>query len=71
MTQFSSAGIHPRVVNEPTAHLDHASARLLADQVLCDDGERTVVWITHEPIGLDHVDTVVQLDDLRRDATPA
>jgi ATP-binding cassette subfamily C protein CydCD len=59
------------VLDEPTAHLDHASATLLADQVLRDDGGQAVVWITHEPIGLDRVDAVVQLDRPGRDVRTA
>jgi ATP-binding cassette, subfamily C, bacterial CydCD len=59
------------VLDEPTAHLDHASATLLAEQVLRKDGGRSIVWITHEPIGLDRVDTVVQLDQPRRDVRSA
>jgi ATP-binding cassette, subfamily C, bacterial CydCD len=59
------------VLDEPTAHLDHASATLLAEQVLRKDGDRSIVWITHEPIGLDRVDSVVQLDQPRRDVRSA
>jgi len=40
---------------------------LLAEQVLRNDAGQTVVWITHESVGLDHVDAVVQLDQPRRD----
>jgi ATP-binding cassette subfamily C protein CydCD len=65
------AGQRVLVLDEPTAHLDHASATLLAEQVLRDDGERAVVWITHEPIGIDRVDEVVHLDRPRRDARSA
>jgi ATP-binding cassette, subfamily C, bacterial CydCD len=50
------------VLDEPTAHLDHATAELLAAQVL-GSGDRSVVWITHEPVGLDRVDAVVRLGD--------
>ena len=49
------------VLDEPTAHLDHATAEQLAAQVLSAGGERAVVWITHEPVGLDHVDEIVHL----------
>ena len=49
------------VLDEPTAHLDHATAEQLAAQVLGADGRRAVVWITHEPVGLDHVDEIVEL----------
>jgi ABC-type transport system involved in cytochrome bd biosynthesis fused ATPase/permease subunit len=43
----------------------------LADHVLGENGERTVVWITHEPVGLDRVDTVVQLDPPPREVRSA
>jgi ATP-binding cassette subfamily C protein CydCD len=59
------------VLDEPTAHLDHASATLLADQVLGEDRDQAIVWITHERIGLDRVDTVVELDQPRRDVRSA
>jgi len=49
------------VLDEPTAHLDHATAEQLAAQVLAGDDGRAVVWITHEPVGLEHVDEVVHL----------
>jgi ATP-binding cassette subfamily C protein CydCD len=65
------AGQKVLVLDEPTAHLDHASAALLAEQVLRDDGGQTVVWITHEPIGLDRVDTVVHLDRPRGEVRSA
>ena len=61
----------PSSDRQPTAHLDHASATLLAEQVLREDGRRAGVWITHEPIGLDRVDTVVQLHQPRRDVRTA
>jgi ATP-binding cassette, subfamily C, bacterial CydCD len=50
------------VLDEPTAHLDHASAELLARQVLGGDRGRGVVWITHEPLGLDMLDLVIELE---------
>ena len=57
---------HPvLVLDEPTAHLDSATATALADDVLTDDDGRTVVWITHAPAGLDRVDRVLAL---RQDA---
>jgi ATP-binding cassette subfamily C protein CydCD len=49
------------VLDEPTAHLDHATAEQLAAQVLAADGRRAVIWITHEPVGLDRVDKIVRL----------
>jgi ATP-binding cassette subfamily C protein CydCD len=49
------------VLDEPTAHLDHATAEQLASQVLGGRGDRAVVWITHEPVGLEHVDEIIHL----------
>ena len=49
------------VLDEPTAHLDHATAEQLAAQVLSGGGDRAVVWITHEPVGLEHVDEIIHL----------
>ncbi len=50
------------VLDEPTAHLDHGTARSIAHDVLGGDDTRTIVWITHDPVGLDLVDRVVELD---------
>lgn len=36
------------VLDEPTAHLDHATAQLVAGQVLAAGEGRTIVWITHD-----------------------
>ncbi|WP_341927455.1 thiol reductant ABC exporter subunit CydD [Nocardioides psychrotolerans] len=51
------------VLDEPTAHLDHATAVELAHEILDPTDARTVLWITHEPVGLDLVDQVVRLDE--------
>lgn len=48
------------VLDEPTAHLDTATAEALAREVLHDEG-RSILWITHETSGLDLVDRVVEL----------
>ena len=50
------------VLDEPTAHLDPATAQALMDDVLDAAGERTVLLITHRPEGLDQMDEVVTLD---------
>jgi ATP-binding cassette, subfamily C, bacterial CydCD len=50
------------VLDEPTAHLDHANAELLARQVLRRESDRAVVWITHESLGLDMLDFVIDLE---------
>jgi ATP-binding cassette subfamily C protein CydCD len=49
------------VLDEPAAHLDHATATELAHEVLTGPRHRSVVWITHSPAGLDLVDRVVSL----------
>lgn len=50
------------VLDEPTAHLDHATAVELAHEILDAPGGRSVLWITHEPVGLDLVDRTIDLD---------
>jgi ATP-binding cassette subfamily C protein CydCD len=49
------------VLDEPAAHLDHATAVALAHELLDGPRTRTVVWITHSEVGLDLVDHVVDL----------
>lgn len=49
------------VLDEPTAHLDHATATELASEVLAGGDDRSVVWISHDGVGLDHADRVVDL----------
>ena len=50
------------VLDEPAAHLDHATAQLLAAELLTGERTRTVLWITHADAGLDLVDRLVDLD---------
>ena len=59
------------VLDEPTAHLDTATARAVAAEVLGPDSARTVLWITHGRVGLDLVDSVVVLGDTAEAAAPA
>lgn len=54
------------VLDEPTAHLDHATATALAEEVLArapgsTGRTRSVLWITHGAVGLDRVDAVLDL----------
>ncbi|WGL53359.1 thiol reductant ABC exporter subunit CydD [Nocardioides sp. BP30] len=49
------------VLDEPTAHLDADTAGQLATEVLAT-ADRSIVWITHAPYGLDLVDRIVRLD---------
>ena len=48
------------VLDEPTAHLDEATAAELAEEVL-ERGGRSVLWITHGTAGLDLVEEVVEM----------
>jgi ATP-binding cassette subfamily C protein CydCD len=50
------------VLDEPTAHLDTATARAVTDDLLAAGEGRTVVWITHGSVGLDRMDQVLDLD---------
>ncbi len=50
------------VLDEPTAHLDAATASALMDDVMDAAGDRTVLLVTHRPEGLEHVDEVVVLE---------
>ena len=54
------------VLDEPTAHLDTATARAVAAEVLGPGSARTVLWITQGRVGLDLVDSVVVLGDAAR-----
>ena len=49
------------VLDEPTAHLDPATATALMDDILDAAAGRTVLLITHRPEGLDRMDKVVTL----------
>ena len=57
------------VLDEPTAHLDAATAEDVAADLLDAGRGRSVVWVTHGTAGLDRVDTVLDLG--RRAAQPA
>ena len=56
------------VLDEPTAHLDEATAQDLAEEVL-GDTDRGVLWITHGTAGVDLVQEVVEM--ARRPTTPS
>ena len=49
------------VLDEPTAHLDAATAERLIDDVLDAAADRTVLLITHRPEGLDRMHEIVRL----------
>jgi ABC-type bacteriocin/lantibiotic exporter with double-glycine peptidase domain len=59
------------ILDEPTAHLDEASARAVVTDVLDAADGRSVLLITHRPEGLDLVDEVVRLDDVASVRDPA
>ena len=49
-------------LDEPTAHLDPDARRALTADLLQATEGRTVLFITHQPDGLDQVDQIVVLD---------
>jgi ATP-binding cassette subfamily C protein CydCD len=49
------------VLDEPTAHLDAGTARVVAADVLAAGEGRAVVWITHDTVALEVMDAVVDL----------
>jgi ATP-binding cassette, subfamily C, bacterial CydC len=53
------------VLDEPTAHLDPATAGSLMDDVLDVTAGKTVLLITHRPEGLERMDEVVTLEEGR------
>jgi ATP-binding cassette subfamily C protein CydCD len=55
------AGQPVLVLDEPTAHLDTATANAVADDLLAAGGGRAVLWITHRTVGLDRMDAVLDL----------
>ena len=50
------------LLDEPTAHLDQATARALIDALLAAAGPRTLVVATHDPLLLARFDRVIDLD---------
>jgi ABC-type multidrug transport system fused ATPase/permease subunit len=53
------------VLDEPTAHLDSATAGSLMDSVCGATRSRTTLLITHRTEGLEHMDEVLTLEDGR------
>jgi len=51
------------VLDEPTAHLDAATAQDVTTDLLRASKGRTLVWITHTSVGLDQMDQVLELAD--------
>jgi len=55
-------GGHPVVLlDEPTEHLDEATADTVADELLRALQGRTVLWVAHRPHGLEQLDRIVPL----------
>jgi ABC-type multidrug transport system fused ATPase/permease subunit len=50
------------VLDEPTAHLDHATASDLMRDVFAATRDRSVLLITHRPEGLEFVDEIVTMN---------
>jgi ABC-type transport system involved in cytochrome bd biosynthesis fused ATPase/permease subunit len=53
------------VLDEPTAHLDSPTARELMDDVFSAADGRSVLLISHRPEGLEHVGSVMTLEEGR------
>ena len=49
------------VLDEPTAHLDPATARALVDDVFAAAGDRSVLLITHRAEGLELVEEIIRI----------
>lgn len=49
------------VLDEPVAHLDGPTAELVAADLVDAAAGRTIVWISHSPVGLDRMDRIVDL----------
>jgi ATP-binding cassette subfamily C protein CydCD len=49
------------VLDEPTAHLDTATAQALAEGLLEDTVDQSILWVTHGRVGLDRVDAALRL----------
>ena len=50
------------LLDEPTAGLDHESAREITDRLLKVTTGRTVLWVTHDPALLAGMDLVLELN---------
>lgn len=56
------SGARLLVLDEPTAHLDEATATAVLDDLLAASGDVGVLLITHSPLGLDRFDEVLALE---------
>ncbi len=50
------------LVDEPTAHLDPATEREVVASLLRLAQERTVIWISHRLVGMEHMDEIIVLE---------
>jgi subfamily B ATP-binding cassette protein MsbA len=57
-------------LDEPTTGLDAATSRRLLDAVARHRAGRTVIVATHDPVALEYVDRVIELDDAGVDTQP-
>lgn len=57
------------LLDEPLAHLDHATATGILRDVTNVGGDRTIVMVSHRPEGLDLFDDVLDLSPLAPDAS--
>jgi len=53
------------LADEPTAHLDHQTARDIADGLIALASGRTLILATHDPVLAARMGRVIRLDDLR------
>lgn len=65
------AGATLLVLDEPTAHLDEASAELVRRAILATRGTATIVLVSHDPGTLALADVVLALDHSAPSASPA
>lgn len=59
------------VLDEPTAHLDAATAELTVGALLAATRGRSLVWITHSAADLERMDAVLDLTPAVKDEGPA
>jgi len=57
-------------LDEPTTGLDAATSRRLLDAVAWHRAGRTVIVATHDPVALEYVDRVIELEDAGVDTQP-
>jgi len=53
------------LLDEPVAHLDHATAMAVLEDVMSSTADRTVVMVSHRPEGLEGFDDVIDLSPAR------